>query len=71
MAKKNVHKSEKLNALLGKRVKIVLFNNTIHTGILGKSEYSDRYKLDRREMRIDRGDLCFYKTHIKKIEVLR
>ena len=70
MAKKNVHNSEKLNALLGKRVKIVLFDNTIHTGILGKSEYSDRYKLDRREMRIDRGDLCFYKTHIKKIEVL-
>lgn len=71
MAKNNVHESEKLNALLGKRVKIVLFDNTIHTGILGKSEYSDRYKLDRREMRIDRGDLCFYKTHIKKIEVLR
>ena len=68
MKKKNVHDSEKLNALLGKRVKIVLFDNTIHTGILGKSEYSDRYKLDRREM--NRGDLCFYKTHLKKIEVM-
>ena len=71
MAKKNVHESEKLNALLGKRVKIVLFDDTVHIGILGKSEYSDRYKLDRSEMNIDRGDLCFYKTHIKKVEVLR
>lgn len=69
MEKKNVHESEKLNALLGKRVKIILFDNTIHTGILGKSEYSGRYKLDRREMY--KGALCFYKTHIKKIEVLR
>jgi len=71
MAKRNVHDSEQLNALLGKRVKIVLFDNTIHWGILGKSEYSDRYKLDRTEMNIDRGDLCFYKSHIKKIEEMR
>lgn len=68
MAKRNVHESEKLNALLGKRVRIVLHDNTIHTGILGKSEYSGRYKLDRREMY--KGDLCFYKTHIKKVEVM-
>lgn len=68
MAKRNVHESEKLNALLGKRVRIVLHDNTIHTGILGKSEYSDRYKLDRQEM--NRGALTFYKTHIKKIEVM-
>lgn len=69
MANKNVHESEKLNALLGKRVRIILFNDSIHTGILGKSEYSDRYKLDRREMMV--GDLCFYKTHVKKIEELK
>jgi small nuclear ribonucleoprotein (snRNP)-like protein len=71
MAKKNVHESEELNALLGKRVKVVLFDNTVHWGVLGKSEYSDRYKLDRTEMNIDMGNLCFYKTHIKKVEVLR
>ena len=70
MAKKNVHESEELNSMLGKRVKIVLTDNTVHTGVLGKeSNYSERYRLDRREM--NRGDLCFYKTHVKKIELLR
>ena len=69
MENRNVHESEQLNALLGKHVKIVLFDNTIHTGILGKSEYSHRYNLDRREM--NRGPLCFYKSHIKKIEEMR
>ncbi len=64
-----LHESEKLNSLLGKRVKITLYDDTIHTGILGKSEYSDRYALDRREM--NKGKLCFYKTHVKKIEELR
>lgn len=68
MPSKNVHESEKLNALLGKRVKVELHDKSVHTGILGKSEYSGRYSLDRREMHT--GFLCFYKTHVKKIEVL-
>lgn len=63
MSVSNIHESEKLNALIGKKVKIILFDNREEIGILGRSEYSKRYKLDRPY----KGPLHFYKTHIKKI----
>ena len=62
----NVHNSEKLNNLLYKRVKLVLTDNTSHIGVLTLDDYSNRYKLDRDEM--NKGPLCFYKSHVKKIE---
>ena len=65
MADKNVHESEELNALLGKNVKITFWDNSIKQGRLGRSEYSNRYKLDVPY----KGGYHFYKTHIKKIEV--
>lgn len=63
MSVSNIHESEKLNALLGKKVKIIMFDNREYCGILGRSEYSKRYKIDRPY----KGALHFYKTHIKKI----
>lgn len=65
MTDKNIHESEKLNGLIGKKVKIIMWDGRVEIGILGRSEYSKRYKLDRPY----KGSLHFYKTHIKKIEV--
>lgn len=59
----NTHESEKLNALLGKKVKIIMFDNREEVGVLGRSEYKRGYKIDRPF----KGALHFYKTHIKKI----
>lgn len=64
----NVHNSDKLNNLLNKRVRLLLTDDTLHIGILSKDEYSSRYKLNRDEM--NKGPLCFYKSHVKKIEEL-
>ena len=61
---KNCHKSEKLDALLGKKVKIIMYDGAIHTGVLRKDTYSDRYRVERN----GKGGLCFYKTHIRKVE---
>jgi len=63
MSVANVHESEKLNALIGKRVKIIFWDDKEECGVLGRSEYSKRYKIDRPR----KGPLHFYKTHIKKI----
>ena len=58
----NTHESEKLNALLGKKVKVILFNDTTITGILTRAERkSDRYQI---------ADYSFHKTHVKKIGVV-
>lgn len=67
MSEKNIHESEKLNELLGKHVKIVMFDGKTETGVLGRSEYSKRYKIDRPY----KGSLHFYKSHIKKIEEVK
>lgn len=58
--KKYTHESEELNALLGKKVQVILFDNKTITGILTRAEWrSNRYEV---------GNYSFYKTHIKKIE---
>lgn len=67
MSVANVHESEKLNALIGKKVKIIFWDNKEEVGILGRSEYSKRYKIDRAY----KGPLHFYKTHIKKISEVK
>lgn len=62
--KYNSHNSEKLNALLGKKVKLVLFDGCEHIGILEKSEHMPGYKIVREY----KGPIHFYKTHVKKIK---
>lgn len=61
--KKYTHESEELNALLGKKVKAMFFDDTTKTGVLTRSLYPyDRY---------DVAGYLFHKTHVKKIEVVR
>lgn len=60
---KYTHESEELNALLGKKVKVTLFDNKTITGILTHAEWrSNRYEV---------ANYSFRKTHVKKIEVVR
>lgn len=60
---KYTHESEELNALLGKKVKITLFDDTTITGVLTRAEWKpDRYQVE---------NWTFRKTHVKKIEVIR
>lgn len=62
MKKHYTHESEELNALLGKKVKVTLFDDTTITGALTRAEYrSDRYEV---------ANYSFRKTHVKKIEVM-
>ncbi len=60
---KYTHESEQLNVLLGKKVRITLFDGYVCIGILQRSEYKQgRYEVD---------NFSFRKTHVKKIEVVR
>lgn len=60
---KYTHESEELNTLLGKKVKVTLFDNTTIRGVLTHAEYRpDRYQV---------ADYYFRKTHVKKIEVVK
>lgn len=61
------HESEILNGLIGKRVRITFWDDDVDEGILGRSEYSQRYSLKRAF----KGDVCFYKSHVKKVEELQ
>lgn len=61
MEKHYTHESKELNALLGKKVKVTLFDDTTITGILTRAEWKpDRYEV---------ADYSFRKSHVKKIEV--
>lgn len=60
--KKYTHESEELNALLGKKVRVTFFDNKTITGVLTRAEWrSNRYEV---------ANYSFYKTHVKKIEVV-
>ncbi len=61
------HEDERLNALIGKRVRITFWDGDVGRGVLGRSEYSQRYVL-RRGLE---GNVCFYKSHVKKVEELK
>lgn len=61
----NSHESDKLNALLGKQVKITLFSGKNIIGVLGKSKYGGRYSVATSY-----GEYTFYKTHVKKMEAV-
>ena len=61
--KKYTHESEELNALLGKKVQVILFDNTTITGVLTRAEWKpDRYEV---------ANHSFRRTHVKKIEVVK
>ena len=57
------HESEELNALLGKKVKVTLFDDTTITGILTRAKW--------KQGRYECANYSFRKTHVKKIEVIR
>ena len=60
---KYTHESKELNALLGKKVKVTLFDDTTITGVLTRAEWKrDRYQVQ---------NWTFRKTHVKKIEVAK
>ena len=60
---KYTHESKELNALLGKKVKVTLFDDTTITGILTLAKWKpDRYQV---------ANYSFRKSHVKKIEVVR
>ena len=60
---KYTHESEELNALLGKKVKVTLWDDTTITGILTRAEWKpDRYEVE---------NYSFRKSHVKKIGVVR
>lgn len=59
------HESKQLNALLGKTVRIVFFDDDVLTGELDKSGFGDRYQISHKK-----GVLTFRKTHVKRVELL-
>lgn len=60
---KYTHESKELNALLGKKVKVTLFDDTTITGILTRADWKpDRYQVQ---------DWTFRKTHVKNIQEMR
>ena len=61
------HEDERLNSLIGKRVRITFNDGDVDEGILGRSEYSQRYALER----LLKGDVHFYKSHVKNVEELQ
>lgn len=63
MKKHYTHESEELNALLGNKVKVTLFDDTTLTGILTRAEWKpDRYEV---------ANYYFRKSHVKTIAVVR
>jgi hypothetical protein len=57
------HESQKLNALLGKKVKIVMFDDDVYTGILERDkDHKGSYFVNGLQ------PISFRKSHIKKIE---
>lgn len=59
--KKYTHESEELNALLGKKVRVTLFDNTVLEGVLTRAEW--------KQGRYECANCSFRKTHVKQIVV--
>lgn len=60
---KYTHESKELKALLGKKVKVTLFDDTTITGVLTRAEWKPgRYEV---------ANYSFRETHVKKVEVVR
>lgn len=57
----NKHRSVKLDAMLGKNVLVIFFDNTCDIGRLEWDENCSRYRV---------ADTLFRKSHIRKIELM-
>ena len=61
---RNCHKSAKLDALIGKRVMIIFFDDDVQEGKLKVSQnHKGHYSIERD----GEGDLDFRKSHVKRI----
>lgn len=61
---RSCHKSAKLDALIGKRVMIIFFDDDVQEGKLKVSQnHKGRYSIERD----GKGDLDFRKSHVKRI----
>ena len=67
MKMKNCHNDKYLDEAIGKVLKVTLKNGKEYTGILGYSDFGNEYKL---EVLNEPFSIYFYKSHIKKFEVL-
>ena len=69
---KYTHEDKKLNALIGKRVKVTGINGKVFEGVLKGKDFAHGnypYALDRsNNQEPNLLDVRFYKTHVKKIE---
>ena len=63
MKRANAHEDEKLNGLLGKRVRIKWWDGEIEEGVLGRTVKGRRYTLE-----CPSATVVFYKSHVKKVE---
>lgn len=59
------HKDRELTAALGKRVRITFFDGDVQEGILKLDDIKQLYSLDNGQY-----ELVFYKTHVKRFEVI-
>lgn len=66
---KKTHEDERLNALLGKRVRIKWWDGKADVGVLRRTETRKRYLLECGHP-ILTHTVVFYKSHVKKVEVL-
>lgn len=62
--KSYTHESNKLNALLGKKVRITFFDGDIAEGTLQR----DMYRINHYHVE-GKDSITFRKSHVKKIEV--
>lgn len=70
---KYTHESQELNALLGKQVKIKLFDGDTAVGILRKDEhYRRKYFLQYSNPydHYNHAGIVFYKSHLRKVELI-
>lgn len=70
----NIHRSEALDKLIGKRVEIEFYDNETAVGILGWNEDRGRYSMSGCEyyddtgnpMMVNTGEILFRKSHVKR-----
>ena len=64
---KKTHEDERLNALLGKRVRITWWDGKADVGVLRRTKI--RYVLECGHPILTKT-IIFYKSHVKKVEAL-
>ncbi|ADL36282.1 hypothetical protein bpr_II345 (plasmid) [Butyrivibrio proteoclasticus B316] len=66
----------KLDSLIGKKVRVVLFDDSSYEGILGFSEeFSEKYGYKKPNYyyidgTTDDNNICFRKTHVKQTKAI-